>query len=43
MAEKRGDTNKPKIIPGDWQAELLGAGSVHLGGATNQSSSPHVT
>jgi hypothetical protein len=41
MAEKRGNTKKPKVIPGEWQAELLGAGSVHLGGATNLSPSSH--
>lgn len=41
MAEKRPNTKKPKVIPGEWQAELLGAASAHLGGATNQSPSPH--
>lgn len=41
MAEKRAEINRPKIIPGDWHAELLAAGSVHLGGAVNQSPAPH--
>jgi xanthine/uracil permease len=41
MAEKCGNTKKSKVIPGEWHAELLGAGSVHLGGATNLSASSH--
>jgi len=41
MTGKRAEMHKPKIIPGDWQAELLAAGSVHLGGVVNQSPAPH--
>ena len=41
MIGKRADMKIPKIVPGAWQAELLGAGSVQLGGATNLSPSPH--
>ena len=41
MTGKRADTKIPKTVPGAWQAELLRAGSVQLGGATNQSPSSH--
>lgn len=41
MTERYSDRKKPKIVPGDWRAELLGPGSVHLGGAINLSPSPH--
>jgi len=41
MGEKRPNTKKPTIIPGEWRAELLGAGSVHLGGTVNLTPTPH--
>lgn len=31
----------PTIIPGNWQAEILGPGSFQLGGGMNQSPFPH--
>jgi hypothetical protein len=41
MGEQSGKAKRPIRAPGDWQAELLGTGSVHFGGVTNQSPSPH--
>ena len=41
MTKKRKKTEPPKIVPGNWHAELLGAGSAHLGGTINLSPSPH--
>lgn len=41
MSEKRQKKSAPKIVPGEWHAELLGPSSLHLGGATNLSPSPH--
>lgn len=41
MAKKPKIPELPAIVPGEWQAELLGGGSLHLGGATNQTPTPH--
>lgn len=41
MGAKRAGPKLPKIVPGEWQVELLGAGSVQLGGAVNQAPAPH--
>ena len=41
MTGKREKLKITTIVPGNWEAELLHAGSVHLGGAINQSLSPH--
>ena len=31
----------PNIVAGDWRAELLGGGSLNLGGTVNQAPAPH--
>jgi hypothetical protein len=41
MPQKREQQKVSKIIPGEWRAELLGAPSLHLGGETNLTPSPH--
>jgi len=41
MAKKRETPKLPSIVPGEWQAELLGGGSLQLGGAINQQPVPH--
>lgn len=33
--------DSPKIVAGEWRAELLGGGSLHLGGTTNLKREPH--
>jgi hypothetical protein len=41
MTEKHEKKKASKIIAGEWHAELLGPGSLHLGGAINLTPSPH--
>src|ERR1700722_12769463 len=41
MPKNQNQGQVPKITPGEWRAELLGAQSLHLGGAINLTPSPH--
>lgn len=41
MAATRAEPKLPKLVPGAWLIELLGAGSVTLGGGVNLTPTPH--